>query len=168
MNPLRNVRRHHVSLLVDFRVLAAFHYGSLTRPSQNPPRIGLLSTVDLNTAGKLLCDDKHKAEREHEGYPSLSLTFFALVSVFYTIFVASDRGTRARFAPASQGYWGWGCTPCGGADCHEKRDRGKIYKRRRGGRADPFWCLDHCLGWFHDMDDMENHRVRWGSRYPMG
>ena len=26
-------------------MLAAFHYGNLTHPSQDPPRIGLLSTV---------------------------------------------------------------------------------------------------------------------------
>ncbi|KAG8221443.1 aspartic peptidase domain-containing protein [Butyriboletus roseoflavus] len=52
-------------------VLAAFHYGSLTRPSQNPPRVGLLSTVDPN-AGKQLCDDKHHAEEEHEGYPIIA------------------------------------------------------------------------------------------------
>lgn len=56
----------------DFSVLAAFHYGSLTRPSQDPPRVGLLSTVEDN-AGKKLCDDKHKAEKEHQGYPSTSL-----------------------------------------------------------------------------------------------
>ncbi|KIJ62345.1 hypothetical protein HYDPIDRAFT_94748 [Hydnomerulius pinastri MD-312] len=49
-------------------VLAAFHYGSLARPSQDPPRIGLLSTVDPN-AGKQLCDDKHMAEEEHTDYP---------------------------------------------------------------------------------------------------
>lgn len=65
-----------------FSVLAAFHYGSLTRPSQNPPRVGLLSTVNPN-AGKQLCDDKHKAEQEHEGYPSTSrLSTIALVYVF--------------------------------------------------------------------------------------
>lgn len=56
----------------NFSVLAAFHYGSFMRPSQNPPRVGLLSTVDAN-AGKQLCDDKHRAEVEHEGYPSTSL-----------------------------------------------------------------------------------------------
>ncbi|KAF8839048.1 acid protease [Paxillus ammoniavirescens] len=52
-------------------VLAAFHYGSLIRPSQNPPRIGLLSTFDLN-AGKALCDDKHKAEIEHKDFPMIA------------------------------------------------------------------------------------------------
>ncbi|KAF9223072.1 acid protease [Gyrodon lividus] len=52
-------------------VLAAFHYGSLIRPSQNPPRIGLLSTVDPN-AGKQLCDDKHDAESEHADYPMIA------------------------------------------------------------------------------------------------
>ncbi|KAG9309609.1 aspartic peptidase domain-containing protein [Chiua virens] len=52
-------------------VLAAFHYGSLTHPSQNPPRVGLLSTIDPN-AGKQLCDDKHVAEENHKGYPMIA------------------------------------------------------------------------------------------------
>lgn len=30
------------------RALVAFHYGNLTNPSQDPPRIGLLSTVPSN------------------------------------------------------------------------------------------------------------------------
>ncbi|KAH7890581.1 aspartic peptidase domain-containing protein [Phlebopus sp. FC_14] len=51
-------------------VLAAFYYGSLARPSQDPPRIGLLSTIDPN-ASKALCDDKHRAENDHTDYPDL-------------------------------------------------------------------------------------------------
>ena len=34
-------------------VLAAFYYGNLTRPSQDPPRIGLLSTVPSDGAERL-------------------------------------------------------------------------------------------------------------------
>ncbi|KIP05275.1 hypothetical protein PHLGIDRAFT_30987 [Phlebiopsis gigantea 11061_1 CR5-6] len=34
-------------------VLAAFHYGNLTHPSQDPPRIGLLSTVPADSGARL-------------------------------------------------------------------------------------------------------------------
>ncbi|KAH7925266.1 acid protease [Leucogyrophana mollusca] len=37
-------------------VLAAFHYGDLARPSQDPPRVGLLSTVPGDAAAKLVAD----------------------------------------------------------------------------------------------------------------
>ena len=63
------------------RVLAAFHYGSLTHPSLNPPRVGLLSTVDFN-AGNELCDDKRYADQEHVGYPGMSRIPIALLLSF--------------------------------------------------------------------------------------
>lgn len=34
-------------------MLAAFHYGNLTHPSQDPPRIGLLSTVPSDAPDQL-------------------------------------------------------------------------------------------------------------------
>ncbi len=35
------------------RNLVAFHYGNLTNPSQDPPRIGFLSNVPTNAAALL-------------------------------------------------------------------------------------------------------------------
>lgn len=52
------------------RNLAAFYYGSLSRPSQDPARIGLLSTVPLN-AGELLSDDVEFAKAQHHNLPSM-------------------------------------------------------------------------------------------------
>lgn len=67
-------------------VLAAFHYGSLTRPSQNPPRVGLLSTVEFD-ADKQLCDEERRAKVEHEGFASLSfynyLYYYSLMPFIY-------------------------------------------------------------------------------------
>lgn len=36
-----------------FSVLVAFYYGNLTHPSQNPPRVGLLSTVPADSGDAL-------------------------------------------------------------------------------------------------------------------
>ena len=149
----------HFLPLVDFSVLAAFHYGSLTRPSQNPPRVGLLSTVDPN-AGKQLCDDKHQAEREHEGYPSRSLPSLPLLRSFTPLpGVASDCRTGTCVAPTCPGYRGWGCTPRRATDRNAERHLGNIYKRRFRGRADRCRYLECSLGWPCDMGDMEDHRV---------
>jgi hypothetical protein len=62
-------------------VLAAFHYGSLTRPSQNPPRVGLLSTVEFD-ADKQLCEEERRAKVEHEGFASLSFYNYLLLLLF--------------------------------------------------------------------------------------
>ncbi|KAL4063845.1 aspartic peptidase domain-containing protein [Scleroderma citrinum] len=51
-------------------VLTAFYYGSLSRPSQDPPRIGFLSTVPPN-AGQLLSDDVQLAKAEHLNLPDI-------------------------------------------------------------------------------------------------
>ncbi|KAF8125420.1 aspartic peptidase domain-containing protein [Boletus edulis] len=108
-------------------VLAAFHYGSLTHPSQNPPRVGLLSTVDLN-AGKQLCDDKHKAEVRHEGYPSASWVFDRILARVSTWGVSSARGAGASVTPTFPGNWNWRCTACATTDRDGERYSGDIYK----------------------------------------
>ena len=52
------------------RALAAFYYGSLSRPSGDPARIGFLSTVPPN-AGELLSEDVKLAKEHHHDLPSM-------------------------------------------------------------------------------------------------
>lgn len=157
MNALFNVTQF--SPVVDSSVLAAFHYGSLIRPSQDPPRVGLLSTVDVS-AGKELCDDKHQAEREHQGYPSTSLHYLHFLYLFTTFLgVASDCRTATCIAPTCSGYRGWGCTSCRATDRDGERHSGTIYKWRFWRRADQFRYLECCISWVCDVGDMEDDRV---------
>ncbi|KAI0684465.1 aspartic peptidase domain-containing protein [Cytidiella melzeri] len=51
--------------------LVAFHYGNLTRPSEDPPRIGLLSTVSGNS-GDLLKDAVDAADVNSGNFPATS------------------------------------------------------------------------------------------------
>ncbi|KAH8088925.1 acid protease [Cristinia sonorae] len=51
-------------------VLTAFHYGNLTHPSQDPPRIGLLSTVPSNAGDRL----KEVVQEAKEGDGNLIMT----------------------------------------------------------------------------------------------
>lgn len=68
----------HPSVLVDLirptnissSVLASFHYGNLTNPSQDAPRIGFLSTVPAD-AGDILQADVSSASAMGHNFPGL-------------------------------------------------------------------------------------------------
>ncbi|THG96042.1 hypothetical protein EW026_g5721 [Hermanssonia centrifuga] len=52
--------------------LAAFHYGNLTHPSQDPPRIGLLSTIPTDAAERLRQAVSAAAEEGSGNFPATS------------------------------------------------------------------------------------------------
>jgi hypothetical protein len=67
-------------LLCDDRVLAAFHYGNLTHPSQDAPKVGFLSTVPEN-AEDLLRAAVDNAQNNGGNFPGMFPFFFSCVSV---------------------------------------------------------------------------------------
>lgn len=65
------------------RVIAVFYYGSLSRPSVDPPRIGFMSTVPAD-AGQRLSEDVRFAQDAHVDLPSKSAFTSASIGPIYS------------------------------------------------------------------------------------
>lgn len=66
------LRRRLADKEVDYSVLAAYHFGNLTYPSQDPPRMGFLSTVPDN-ADALLRSAVARAALRDDNFPGIYL-----------------------------------------------------------------------------------------------
>ena len=75
-------------------MLAAFHYGNLTHPSQDPPRIGLLSTVPTD-GGERLREAVMAAEQNHGNLPGAWRVAFTCLLAAVTDPLCSDVPRRA-------------------------------------------------------------------------
>lgn len=88
--------------------LAAFYYGNLTHPSQDPPRMGLMSTLPAN-AGERLTQVVKEAQKADGNFAGQYLKYFCKLSrrslsVFLT--VTSEPAPSGTFVATSTGVGG--------------------------------------------------------------
>lgn len=94
-------------VLVHHSALVAFHYGNLTRPSQDPPRVGLLSTVPADHGDRLTQAVKAAAAADGN-FPGMFVRSLLslLVIDWHNLTATSDVAPSGTYAATATGVGG--------------------------------------------------------------